>query len=190
MKRHQMLSLLLFVACTSSSTLITDIYRDKDTKTMNFQRVAAIAIVADPAVRKIAEDEMVRSLGEKGVASYTLLTPEDEKAPHTVRQKLQSLGIDGAVTMRLLSKGDEPIDVRGDVPDPYKAFSGFYGAGFNGAHSWESVVRVETEIFSINDDKLLWSAATKTHDPSEAKFVVTGVAKAVADELRRTGMIQ
>ena len=183
--------LLSLAACSYSSTQVTDVYRDPAASKFNFQRVAAIALTENSEMRRKIEDAMVRQLGAKGVASYTLLTTEDEKNAAAVRDKLRSLGIDGAVTMSLLSMGDEPIDVRGDVPDSYKAFSGYYGStSHGGAAAWASVARIETQVFSVTEDKLLWSAATKTFDPSQAEELVGTVARAVADELRKTGLIQ
>ena len=183
--------LALAMACSSASTKLTDVYRSPDTKTIQFQRIAAIAIVEDPDIRRTAEDAMVQQLRGKGVASYTLLTAEDEKSPDTVRAKLAANNFDGAVTMRLLSLGEEPMDVRGEISDSEKAFTGYYGASQRGvAAAWENVARIETQIFSIRDGKLLWSAASKTFSPSDAKGVVNAAADAVASELRKEGLIQ
>src|SRR5512140_2220727 len=114
MKR--LFAVLFLTACSHASTQMTDLYRDASVKRLDFQRVAAIAITRDPDIRKTAEDEMVRQLGAKGVASYTILSAEDERNAETVRTKLQSAGIDGAVTMSVLSVGDEPMDVKGQIP--------------------------------------------------------------------------
>ncbi len=185
MKR--MIPILLFAAC-ASSTQVTDVYREPAAGRVAFQKVAAIALVEDPAVRRAAEDEMVKHLRGKGVASYTVLAPEDEKNAAAVVAKLQSLGIDGAVTMRLLSRGDEPIDVQGNIPDSYKAFTGYYGSGPRTNAGWEEVIRVETEIYSVAENKLLWSGATKTFEAKDARSVVESVSKSVADELRKTNL--
>jgi hypothetical protein len=180
----------LLAACRHAPTLVTDVYRDPSASRIEFRRVAAIALVQDPAVRRAAEDEMVRHLGTKGVASYTVVRAEDERGAEAVRARLQSEGIDGAVTMRLLSLGEEPLDPRGEVGDSYKAFTGYYGAGPRGAAEWESVARVETEIFSLTANRLLWSGATKTFSPSDAKQIVSDVARTVAAELRKSGLIE
>ena len=183
--------LALSVACSSASTHLTDVYRNPEAKSFQFQRVAAIAIVEDPDIRRTAEDAMVQQLHGKGVASYTILTAEDEKSPESVRAKLAANNVDGAVTMRLLSLGEEPMDVRGEISDSEKAFSGYYGASHRGvASAWESVARIETQIFSVRDGKLLWSAASKTFSPADAKGVVNAAANAVASELRKEGLIQ
>jgi hypothetical protein len=184
------LAILLFAGCASHSTFTTDVYRDPAATQLNFQRIAAIAIARDPEVRRAAEDAMVAHLGPKGVASYTLLSDADERSADTVRAKLQSANFDGAVTMKMLSNGEEPMDVRGNIPDPYKAFSGHSGAGEYRPVEREQVVRIETQIFSVRENKVLWSTATKSFSPDSVKSVVTDVAKVIADELRRDGLIQ
>jgi len=133
---------------------------------------------------------MVQRLGAKGVASYTILSPEDEHNAQTVLAKLQSLNIDGAVTMELLSAGEEHTDARGTMPDSYKAFTGYYGASRQASDAWETVARVETQIFSVTSNKLLWSAATKTFNPENAHQIVNNVADVVAAELRKSKLIE
>ena len=184
--------LFLLAACSYSSTQVTDVYRDPAASKFNFQRIAAIALTDNVEMRRKVEDAMVQHLGGKGVASYTILATEDERNAAAVRDKLRSLNIDGAVTLSLLSMGDEPIDVHGAIPDSYKAFSGYYGAASShgGAAAWASVARIETQVFSVSEDKLLWSAATKTFDPSNPDELVGTVARAVAAEMRKSGLIQ
>jgi hypothetical protein len=168
---------------------MTDVYRDPSLTTTRFNRIATFVIAEDQDVRKTAEDELVRRIGPKAVASYTLFTKADEQSADTVRAKLQSLGIDGAVTMSLLSMGEEPIDPRGEMGDSGKSFSGAYGHGSRGAaESWENVARIQTQIFNVTENKLLWSAATKTFDPKDAKQLVAATADQVEKELTKAGL--
>lgn len=178
-------AILLLTAC-SASTYLTDVHREPGAQFASYQRVAAVVVAQDEDTRREAEDEIVRQLGARGVASYTILTPEDERSPESVRQKLLSAGCDGAVVMSLLSAGEEPIDVTGNIPDAHKAFTGYYGAGRGQAAGWEQVVRIETEIFALAENRLLWSAASKTFEASSAREVVADVSKAVAAEIRKT----
>jgi len=187
---RKLIPILLLTACASTSTEITDVYRDPDVTKFDFKRVAAIALVQDPAVRREAEDEMARKIGPKGVASYTILTNEDERDPAAVRRKLESLGIDGAVTMALLSLREEPMEVKGLISTPGQNFDMYYRPNAVGASGWEKVARIETKVFSIPSDKVLWSAATKTFNPSEAKRVVASVGDALIKELRNDHLLQ
>ena len=182
---------LLFVAaaCSSTSTQITDVYRDPNVTKFDFKRVAAIALVQDPAIRRQAEDEMARKIGPKGVASYTVLTNEDERDPATARRKLQSLGIDGAVTMALLSLREEPMEYKGLISTPGQDFDMYYRPSAVGASGWEKVARIETKVFALAEDKELWSAATKTFNPNDAQKVVASVGDALIKELRNDHLI-
>ena len=180
----------MLAACSSTSTDITDVVREPGTERFNFQRVAAIAIARDPALRRQAEDEMARQLGAKGVASHTILSDEDMKDVDAVRAKLQSNNFDGAVTMELLSLDEERIDPRGAIPDPYQAFGASHTRGRDIASDWEEVARVETQIFSVATGKLLWSAATRTFKPGQnPKDTVAAVARVIAKELRSEGLV-
>lgn len=181
--------LFLAAACSTTSTEITDVYRDPNVTKFDFKRVAAIALVQDPAIRRQTEDEMARKIGPKGVASYTVLTNEDERDAATVRAKLQSLGFDGAVTMALLSLRDEPMELKGVIPTSGQDFNMYYRPNSVGASGWEKVARVETKVFSLTQDKELWSAGTKTFNPNDARKVVASIGDALIKELRNDHLI-
>lgn len=176
--------LLLAVACHSSS-YVTDVYQEDDVTKLSFDRIAAIAITDDADDRKIVEDEMAKQIGPKGVASYTIVGMQDLQDADTVRAMLAQAGFDGAVTMELLSLNDEPIDPRGNMSDPYKRAYGAAGAGTG----LEKVARIETQIVSVKENRVLWSAETKTFDPSDFKKVVASVAGAIRSSLHEDKLI-
>jgi hypothetical protein len=189
MRRSAPLALSFLLFACSHTTQLTDVFRDPSATATRFNKVAAFVMAEDPSVRQTAEDEIVRRIGPKAVASYTLFSKADEQSADTVRAKLQSLGIDGAVTMSLLSMGEEPIDPRGEMGDSGKSFSGYYGHHSRGSEAgWENVARIQTQIFSVPDNKLLWSAATKTFNPKDAKELVAKTADQVEQELRKSGL--
>src|SRR5688572_14486243 len=130
--------LLLLTAC--ASTVVTDVYREPASSYPRFQRIVAIALTDNAEARREAEDELVRRIGDRATASYSVLTAEDERDPAAVRARLHSAGFDGAVVMTLLSASEEPLDVSGVYPDSYKQFTGYYGSNRGNAANWEQVV--------------------------------------------------
>jgi len=178
------------VAC-SHTTQMTDLYRDPGVTSLKFDRVAAIALTDDAQMRRTVEDEMVQQIGPKAVAANTILSADDYKSADAVRAKLQSLKIDGAVVLSLLSIGEEPIDPQGGMSDSQKSFSGYYGhGGGGGVYAYENVARLQTQIFSVPDNKLLWSAATKTFEPKDAKQMIAATAAQIRSELQKDGLVQ
>jgi len=50
-------------------------------------------------------------------------------------------------------------------------------------------VRVETSIYSLRQDQLLWVATTETMNPKSVDSLIEDVAKAVRRELEREKLI-
>jgi hypothetical protein len=51
------------------------------------------------------------------------------------------------------------------------------------------VVAVETLIYSLKDDKLLWAGTSRTTNPDTLSDLVTEVADAVAKQAAKQGLI-
>jgi hypothetical protein len=182
------LSIFLLAAACTTPTDITNVKRSSDVTTLSFNRIVAIALAGNPDNRKMVEDEMVRQIGPKGAASYTILTPQDTQNPKTAQAKLIAAGFDGAVTMKLLALSKEPITVKGNLPDGYERLSGYYGSRYD-ASELQKVASVETEVFSVKDGKVLWSVTTRTLDAADVHSVIASVAKTIRDRLRQDQLI-
>jgi hypothetical protein len=139
----------------------------------------------DGAIRRTAEDNMAAQLvarGVQAVPSYHVLAGSllvDGQRIHAKR-KLSDAGFDGVVTMRLVSRADsEHAATLDDVwGSPYGSY------GYN-----ELVVRIETNLYSLSDDKLLWSALSQTVDPTGAPMVIDEVTSLVASRMLDEGVV-
>jgi hypothetical protein len=127
----------------------------------------------DGAIRRTAEDRMASQLWARGlraVASYNVLA-DSQVAPNqrtAAKRSLAAAGFDGVLVMRLVGR---------DNADQYQSY------GYNG-----SVVRVESNLYSLPDDKLVWSALSQTIDPSGAPMVIDETTTAVANQMQREGV--
>ena len=77
---------------------------------------------------------------------------------------------------------------------PLRTFDGYWGyaAGASYAPGYldsETVVHMVTNLYSLEQNKLLWSGVSKTFDPSSAQAFMTDVSKAVAKSLEKERVI-
>ena len=137
---------------------------------------------------------MVKQIGpDRAVAGYTILTDDESKDVNKVKAKLQAEGIDGAVTMKLAGSRSETTYIPGS--GGYAPFGTYYnrsGAfmGDPGMVVTDTIASVQTNIYSVADEKLIWSGTSDLYNPSDARKVVGEIAKAVGDELRKEKLIQ
>ena len=54
----------------------------------------------------------------------------------------------------------------------------------------DTLVSVETLIFDLSRDKLVWVATSRTTNPSNVQGLVRDLSRAAASQLRRQGLIQ
>ena len=134
----------------------------------------------------------------KGFASYDYLDKNiSTKNEDAIRDKIKKDGFDGAVTMRLLDVDKEEVYSRGNIsmyPSYYNTFSSYYFRNWGyyanpGYYSTTKTYTVETNVFSIKEDKIIWTGITKTTDPSGVVKMTEEIAKAVFNEMVKQGFI-
>ena len=73
-------------------------------------------------------------------------------------------------------------------------FDGYWGMAWPGAYdpgylSTETVVRVDTNVFSLADNKRVWSGLSKTVDPNTMRSAIDDVTKVVAKALENQQIV-
>jgi hypothetical protein len=166
------------------------------------KRVAAVVVSADETTRRVGETALAREISKRGraqgVASYTLISGEAAKDKDAAKKLLMEAQIDGAVVMRVISSEQEVSYSPGTswyAPTPYYgSFYGYWGYGWPMAYDpgylrTDKVVMVETLVYSVDRDKLLWAGKSKTTNPSDIQKVIHDLATGAAKEMRKAGFI-
>ena len=162
-----------------------------------FDHVLTICVVKDPTTRQMVEDAMAaRARKDNALPSYNILNEAELRDKDQARGKILQMGFDGAVIMRPLRVEDRVNYVPGSsYPAHYASFWGYYGTVWPALYVpdyvyTDKIVQVETTIFSIKDDKLLWNTLSETKNPESAREVVLGIAKEIGKEARKRGLVK
>ena len=162
--------------------------------------VVACVMAQDEYIRHEAEDELVKIInkrGQKGVSSYTLLPPGvfDENIAKAAFEKAQAHGV---VVIRPVSADKEVTATytAGYWGGPYYGgfWGGYWGYGWGAVYdpgylSVEKVVKIETLVYSLEQDKLVWAGLSRTVDPTQVDSFITEVGKACAEQMEKDGLI-
>ncbi len=204
MKRNRMFALVLTaamaatLACSEKSKLIGT-WKEPSADPGPYQNVAAIALASSEQTRRIAEDEFARRLPKntKGVASYTILSKDDEADVDRVVARLREEGIDAAAVMRLVEEKNSVEYDPGSYWRPYQTFHSYYGgvwASYQdpGYLTTQVAVRVETAFYSVtaDDATLVWTGYSESLNPKNAQVVIDDVARLVVSELTRLRIVR
>jgi hypothetical protein len=196
-------SMALF-ACASNPFVSTWKAPDAAPLELRGSKVAAVVMMENQASRRAAEDALAREItarGAQGVPMYTILPDAKPQSEGAARAALEKAGIAGAVVMR-------PVGVEKEVsstPVTYSApmYAGYYG-GYYG-HGWgaawgptqisggeirtDTIVVVETLIYSLKQNKLVWGGQSRSTNPKNVEQLVRTLATAAAKELEKQGLI-
>ena len=191
-----LLALVVLVTASCASTKLTSSWREPTAGPLKFAKVIVIVIATDETIRRTAEDQLVGMVKKTtAVASYTLISANDLQDKEAARAHVTAGGFDGALVMRVAGKEDRERWVAGSYPTSYYSFYGYYG--YAGAMVYspsylvtDTIVNVETNVYSVKDDKLIWSGLSETFNPKSTQALIGDVARAVAWDLKKQGLIE
>ncbi len=190
--------ILTISSCSSTKIISTWREPNKEISLQKLKKVLVVALFQDETSRRKAEDQMVGYFYGKGVASYDYLDKSiSEKNEDVIREKIKKDGFDGALTMRLLDVDKENVYSRGNMsmyPPYYNNFSSYYFRNWGyyanpDYYLTTKIYTVETNVFSIKEDKIIWTGITKTTDPSGVVKMTEEIGKAVFNEMVKQGFI-
>lgn len=185
-------------ACVS--TPFVSSWRAPDAEPLQIQgaKVAAVAMIEQIASRRAAEDAIARELtarGATGVPMYTIYTDEGPTDEPAARAALEREGYTGLVVFRPVGTDQEIVAVPFYGAAAYSTYwGGYYGLGWGmpwygpEIHTY-TVVSVETLVYSLRQNKLVWGGQSTTTNPSSVDRLVHDTASKVANELERQGLL-
>ena len=181
---------VIAAACGGTSTTIEQSWRTPDPRVSAMQNVVTLSLSRDGAVRRNIEDQLARKIRGNGVRATPgyLIIPDAELADRAaVREKLAAAGFDGVIAVRLVSREHQLQYVPGTW-DTYwgTAWSPAYDPGYLES---ELVVRIETSAYSLDDQKLVWSALSRTVDPASVREGIDEVTTLAASQLSKQGIV-
>ena len=183
--------LLLFISATfyscGPSTKIEKTWTDPSftSGSATFSKVLVMGLLKDESTRRIAEDKMVAAFKNvKAVQSYSYLQSTDTVRSQ-VDERLQKDGFDGVVVMRLADVDKTTSYVPGTM------YGGWYGYRYAspGYYQEDRTFYVETNLYSLKSNKLLWSGTTSSLNPSKLDKTLNDVIAALKAQMQSQGLI-
>ena len=190
--------LVSLIACSPSTKLVKSWAKPGATITKGgANKVLVIGMVKDDAGRRVVEDHMVKKM-VNGVASYTLVP--SSKIQATTNADLTKILHDGNFThvlmMVLTDVQDETYYVPGTTSmSYYGGYYGYYGYGASvystpGYYTTDKIYSVETTVYSVNPDELIWTGTSQTVNPANLQRTIDDVAEVIAYEMKKTGFLK
>ena len=185
---------------TSAAITFTSTFKSPDAGSVSFagKKVAALVMSNDTSLRVAGEESLVRQLSGRGmqaVATYRIAPKEELQRAETARPWFERANVDGVVVIRPLSTETRVTHSPNLWVSPnYGTFWGYYGYGWTaiyvpgGSTQRDTEVVVETTIYSVTRNQLLWAAVTETRNPRDLAAFVEELVKETVEQMQKQGL--
>jgi hypothetical protein len=164
---------------------------------MTGKKVIVVASNVPTAARHSIETSIaaeLNKLGAQAAPSHNLLPAgtSNEEA----KQKLAAEGYDAAFVVRMTNREQEI----NSTPGMYAPYGGAYGSywgwggGWGGAYAAPEIrtdikVYIETLVYSVKRNKLVWSGLSVTTNPGNLEASAAELARIAVEEMKKTGKL-
>lgn len=200
MKRVSSVVMILALGTVLSAKIdFTSTWKWMDASTVSFagKKVAALVISQDDSLRVAGEEALVRELtarGLQGVATYRIAPKEELQKAERAKVWFEKANVEGVVAVRPVSADKVSTYTPGTWINPYySTLWGYYGYGWGsvyipGRTDRETVVVVESTIYSVPRNQLLWAGVSETRNPKDLRQFIEELVKEAVSELQKQGL--
>jgi hypothetical protein len=191
----------LVVLNSCGGTNLTYVWKDPRYGGGYLRSVMVVGVSEELARRKLFEEVFVREFEKRGinaVASIEALGPDTRLTRATVKAEADRQRVDAVLATRLISAGKEetyqPPSVS-TMPTEYARSLDLYFYRFGGQSTYPGtqgkhyVVRLETNVFDTETEKLIWTGSSQTVEPESIREIVESLCKNVMNRLREDRLL-
>jgi len=200
-RRLIVVPLVGLLAC-STGTVFKNTWKDPDAAPLTLKPgdlVIAMVMSKEETTRRTGEDllgEELRQRGLRPIPSFTLIPTDQVDNKEKAAAAIQDAGAAALVAMRPIAVNQQQTFVPPTyMGGPYGGGWGpYYGYGWGAAYSPgyvvnNTVVRVESLVFDLRQDKLIWGGQSETTNPERLDLLIKDVVKGAGEDMQRRGVI-
>ena len=190
--------IILFTMVSCATTTVTHVWKDNTYHQGQAQKIVVIMVAKSPDMRNLFENRFVAELNARGnnaIQSHKIVSMEQLPDRELVKSEIKSLGADTVLVSRLVdiktieSYNPGLIYV---VPEFYYGWGAYYSRIFAdyGYTGKAQVVYVETNLYDMKTEKLIWTAHTKTERTEGEQQLINTFVKVIAKKMAAAGLIK
>ena len=194
---------MMLTACGGSTQLIQSWYEDTYTGAEYLDTVLVLGIFRDDIQRRAFESkfvEQVKAGGKNAVAGYTLMPEQaDYDEEREIASAVERTGADAVLITSYKGTAEQqryvPPSVDYMPSMGYGYYGAYYGAAYRGVYSpgytvVDTVVSLDTRVYAVEPDLLVWAGKTKSVNSASGDKIVEELVKIVVNDMRRNGLIK
>ena len=201
--RRLCVAILVMTAATVviAAPKFVNVWKSPEVARLNFagKKVAALVITDNQSLQMSGEEALTRELTARGVTgtpTYRFVPREELKSAETARGWFERAKVEGVVALRPVraEKGREYTAVVWSS-GYYPSFWGYYGYGWSSAYVTPlggrdtTTITVETLVYDLTRDQLVWAATSETKDPKNLQDFVKDLVKGAVNEMKKMKLV-
>lgn len=204
--RYSILFVLVFSLLAGCSTTLVGSWSDPSQELAPIKSILILGVMNTEMDRRMYEDLFVKNMGKSGVtgiAGYTVMpNQEDYDEGDDIRAAVQKTGADAALIARLVSVEEETVVVPATTSVSYQPSYGYnrgmydyYGSSYRttytpGYTKTNTVVNLETTVFSTETENMIWAGSTRSFNPGSAKAIINANVDLIMKDMKKAGLLQ
>jgi len=207
--KHNLARLLIFITLpflfsSCANTNLIESWSDPTFQGPPLKKILIIGVIKNEERRHTFEEKfsnLITTDNRTGIASYTLLPDlEGADTKEKVRAVIKKTGVDGVMVVTTYGVFEQDRVTRGTIdyiPNTGLGY-GMYGY-YNMTHAFiytqghtvtDTLLNIDTKLFSVATEKVLWSGKTETFNPTSAKEVTQELETLIINKMTKSGIIQ
>lgn len=178
--------------------------------TKTYKDLLIIGIGESEQNRRAYESYFVEELTARGIesaASYKLIKSNEKIDRDTVVKAIDGLGMDGVIVTHMVAVDEETVY----RPTTGYGYGGYGGMGYGGGHyggmysyyphvnsyvnnpgyyTTHETYTLETNLYDIESEELVWSARSRTFSPESVSEVIVDLTKLLINDLADKDLIK
>jgi hypothetical protein len=195
MKKNQISLLILLVGflfvMSSCTTVRLTSWKD-ESSAAKVNNIVVFALSDKLEYSQAIEDAVKTKLTEKGLKctkSLEFMAPNQQYANEELKEKVLSLGAD-AVLIFVPKGQDKSVNY---TPPTYSGYyRGWYGGAYAvspGYYSESTTYNIQANLYTVSDEKLVWTGDLSTTDPGSIQAVSYEIANSVYNDWLKRGLV-
>ena len=204
-----MMALFTLISSCGTSTMVTSSWRRPTATVDNFRTLFVTAMTSNIAAKQAVENGIQAQLEQKGMRVLKGIdvfppnfTSQNAEQRDLVWNRIQATNADGILTIALLKKETETryVPSAGGYWNPglmygyYNSFWNYYSRWYPhlytpGYYDDTKVYYLETNLYDGKNEQLLWTAQSKTYEPSSIDSFLKGYIKTIYAQMQKDGLV-
>ena len=209
-KIASLLCAMVLMSCGTNTQILGAWTSDDIPTDKSYEKIFIAAITPNTNVQNAVENNLASAARERGVEATTsaqtfskTFTKDNQPSKNEILDKVRGENADAIFTVTLLDQESETRYVPGSTtyysPMTYGGYYGNFYSYYNtmypmtydpGYYKTDKVYYLESNLYDADTEELLWSAQSKTVNPSNIDAFARDYTQAMIDELIKDGVIK